>query len=161
MSDEKSQEKPTVPFDAPPKWAIDSFARVHEGIAAMEARVNTRMDERVAPLSDKLDACISGLKTVNGEVEALKKDHHEFKGETKARFDAGSLRAKSLSDTDEALKNDVKAVKAEMDESQMAKLIAAAAKTPQGQKVANALVGLMLLLIAAATLYLSAKVGLK
>lgn len=151
MSDEKSQEKPTVEFAAPPKWAEGMFGRVHESINGMEARVNTRIDELRTEHGTKLDHCISGLKTVNGAHEKLAEEFHTFKGETTARFETHSMRAKQESISDEETRQEVKAIKAEMSESQMAKLLSAAAKTPQGQKVINALVVFVLAALSVGT----------
>lgn len=151
--DEKPPEKPTVKFEAPPKWAQDGFERVHSGIAGMEARVNTRLDDQ----DKKLDHCISGLKTLNSEMEDLKKDHHEFKGATNARFDAGSMRVKAIT-----LRDDEQDKKlSEMTESQVTKLVRDAAKTPLGQKVIQAIVGLVLLATAMGYAWLQTHGGAK
>ena len=158
MSDEKPQEKPTTPFEAPPKWAEGMFARVFEGQAAMEARIGTRLEEQEAHVNkrmdvqdEKLDSCISGLKTVNGAHEDLKRDFHQFKGETAARFETHSIRAKQESISDEETRQEVKAIKAELSESQFSRLLATAAKTPIGSKIMFGLGGLALTAIGYAT----------
>jgi len=154
MSDdtpEKAPEKPTVKFEAPPKWAEAMFGRVHEGIAASEARLNSRHDETDA----KVDKCIHGLVTVTDEVERVKNDFHEFKGSVNVRLDGNSVRARaqSLHDGEQDTRLD------KLSESQMAQLLKEIAKTPMGQKIANGVGALLLALIGFATVWLMAHGG--
>jgi len=149
MSDDKPPGgNPTLKFEPPPKWAEAMFGRVHEGIAATEARLTTRLEETEA----KVDRCVSGLGTVANEVERVKKDFYEYKGASEARLDGNSMRAKQ-----ESIHNEEQDTKiAELSKSQMAELLKEIAKTPLGQKVANAVGGLLLVLIGIATAWLMA-----
>lgn len=150
MSDPEKPDKPlpdTTKFDSPPKWAIDMFGRVHENINGIEARINTRLDGQ----DGKLDACISGLKTVNGDLEDVKKEFHEFRGATNARLDSNSMRAQTESVHDKEQDDKL----AQLSESQMGQLLKAAAKTPMGQKVTNGIVLLVLAALSYGTWWLS------
>lgn len=149
MSDEKPQEKETVKFEPPPKWAQEGFTRIHEGIAAVETRINTRLDEQ----DGKLDKCISGLNTVTNEVERHNDELrklHEWKGGMEERVGSHSMRAKQESQHDDV--QDVKLQELEnritaATESSMRVLITEmkdVAKTPTGQRVLQVLVGLLI-----------------
>lgn len=140
-------EKPTVKFEPPPKWAEDMFGRVHTTMASVEARLSARLGEQ----DQKLDHCISGLKTLNGDLEDLKRDHHEFKGATAARFEAGSMRAKAITLTNEVQDQKI----SELSESQLSKLVKDAAKTPMGQKVVTAGGAVVLALLGLASIAIS------
>lgn len=146
---EKPPEKPTVKFEAPPKWAEGMFGRVHEGIAAVETRLNTRLDDQ----GTKLDHCVSGLGTVNAEMERVKRDFYEHKGSVDSRLGSHSMRAKQESIHDDEQDKRI----AQLSESQMAALLKAAAKTPLGQKVVNGVVLLVLAALGYGTLWLSAR----
>lgn len=151
MSDEKPAEKETVRFEAPPKWAQDGFGRIHESIGAVEARINTRMDEQ----DSKLDKCVTGMQTLTNEVERHNgelRGLHEWKGGIEERLNNNSMRAKQGSKHDDdqdmklqELENRITAAT----ESSMRVLIAEAkqaAKTPTGQRVVQVLVGLLIAL---------------
>jgi hypothetical protein len=147
-------EKPTVKFEAPPKWAEGMFARVHEAINASEASTKAEIQDVRALQQEhggKLDACISGLKTVNGELEDVKKEFHEFRGATNARLDSNSMRAKQESIHDAEQDDRI----AKLSEPQMAQLLKAAAATPKGQKVVNALVIFVLTALGFGTIWLT------
>lgn len=151
MSDDKTAEKPTVKFEAPPKWAEGMFGRVHEAIAASEARTSARLDEQ----GSKLDQCIHGLGTVTDEVERVKKDFYEYKGANDARAAQNSMRAQAQSLHDGEQDDKI----AKLSESQMATLLKEIGKTPMGQKIANAVGGLLLVAIGVATAWLMAHGG--
>ncbi len=162
MSDEKPPEKPTVKFDAPPKWAQEGFTRIHEGIVAVETRINTRLDEQ----DGKLDTCITGLRTVTNEVERHNDELrklHQWQGGMEERVNSHSMRAKTESQHDDAqdtklqeLENRLTiaaekaaAAHAAATESSMRAIFAEmkdAAKTPNGQRVVQVLVGVLIAL---------------
>lgn len=139
-------EKPTAKFEPPPKWAQDGFERMH---ARMEAGFSAA-EARIGEVESKVDTAIHGLGTVTDEVNVMKKDLYEFKGETKARMDAGSMRARAESVHDEAQDQKI----AQLSESQIAAMIKDAVKTPLGKKVLVAFAGLVLVAINAGTVYL-------
>ncbi len=153
MDDEKPPEKPTVRFEAPPKWAEAMFGRVHEGIAASEARIFSRIDETDA----KVETLRSGLGGAVNEVERVKKDFYEHKGAVESRLGSHSMRAQQ--DSVHEVEQDKQI--AQLSRSQMAELLKEIAKTPLGQKVANAVGGLLLVLIGVATAWLLAHGGAK
>lgn len=170
MSDEKPPEKETVKFEAPPKWAQDGFARIHEGISAVETRINTRLDEQ----DTKLDTCITGLRTVTNEVERHNDELrklHQWQGGMEERIASHSMRAKQESQHDDhqdmklqELENRLTAAMQAESKSSRDELVALlkdAAKTPQGQKLTNALVSFFVVALTLATGYLAVKAGVR
>lgn len=145
---EPTQEgKPTVKFEPPPKWAEAMFGRVHEGIAAVETRINAQLLDQ----GTKLDQCVNGLGTVTNEVERVKRDFYEHKGAIEARAELNSMRVKQVSIHDDEQDKQI----AKLSESQMAELLKAAAKTPLGQKVVNGVVLFVLAATGYGTFWLS------
>lgn len=138
MPESRPDAKATVKFEPPPKWAEAMFGRVHEGINAVETRINAQLLDH----GTKLDSCVNGLGTVTNEVERIKKDFYEHKGAIEARAELTSMRVKQASVHDDEQDKQI----AKLSESQMAELLKAAAKTPLGQKVVN---GVVLLVVAA------------
>lgn len=170
MSDEKPPEKPTVKFEPPPPWMQEAFARVHEGIAAVETRINTRMDDQ----DEKLDKCVGGLQTLTNEVERHNgelRGLHEWKGGMEERMNNNSVRARSESKRDDdqdmkfqELENRITAAVQADNKSARDELVALvkdAAKTPQGQRLTNALVSFVVVALTLATGYLAVKAGVR
>ena len=151
--EEKPPEKPTVKFEAPPSWAESMFQRVHERMSAGF----TSVDSRLGDAEGKLDKCIHGLGTVTDEVSHMKQDYYEFKGAVGVRLDSNSMRAVAQSTHDGEQDKQL----AKLSESQMAALLKEIAKTPMGQKIANAVGGLLLVLIGVATAWLMTHGGAK
>lgn len=156
MSDEKPPEKPTVKFETPPKWMQDAFERLHERMGAGFTAVDVRFGE----VEDKVDTVARAVGTVTNEVERVKKDLHEHRGAVDERFKSHSMRARQESAHDDH--QDVKLQELEnrlaaKTESQTAVLLEKMARTPQGQKVINAVVGLVLMAVAFATMWLAGR----
>lgn len=98
MSDGKPPEHPTHKLDQ------------NEITQGLLKKLDTKLDdkfERVAAILDehgeKLNHCISGLKTLNSEVEDLKQENREFrefKGQVSERLKHNSERARGASEVD-------------------------------------------------------------
>lgn len=151
VDDKGTIGRTTTKLEAPPDWAVEGFTRINETIRLMKLS----LEDRLATQDTKLDLCVSGLKTLTTEVERVKQEFYEHKGETLARFQAGSMRVRAITISDDEQNQ----VISELSKSQLTALIKEAAKTPMGQKIVLALGTVILALLGLATIQISMQVA--
>jgi hypothetical protein len=155
MSDEKPPEKPTVQMERVPEWAV----KIQEGVTGLRTDVvGLRADVSIIAETQKEQ----GQRMLRAE-----KRQDEFE-EWRAR---ASERAKSEEQTRSKVDMEHQAHLVHIEErfkamteaqtNTIVSAMTAAAKTPQGQKVLNALVGFIVVALTIATGWLMAHGGAK
>lgn len=152
----KPEEKPTVKMEPPPSWAIELSKRVAEGFASVEARLDTVETNVTILVDDK--------RSVNDRLSRIETWKEN---EVNTRLSANSERVRGESSVnlkqDQVIAEVLTKVNALADKPDTTELvigeIKSAAKTPLGQKVIGAVVGVTLLGLGVASLSLQAKMA--
>jgi hypothetical protein len=157
VSDEKPPEKPTVKMETVPDWAVKLSMDVKTGFAQVDAKID-EVKADVALLSGEhkglAERVLRGEKRQD-EVELWRaRSSERAKMEEQTRSQVDMEHQAQLVHIEERFKA--------MTEAQTNTIVSAmttAAKTPQGQKVLNALVGFIVVALTVATGWLMAHGG--
>lgn len=162
MADEKPQEKPTVPFEAPPAWAIEMAQKQAAGFENVNKRldtIETNVDLQAATVRDLQQRVTRTEEKQDKSSLPVKVDRvTQNDGKQDLALAALSTKVDVLATEVETVKTDVGTVKSETTaQTAMLAKITGLLDTPMAKRIGQAVGILVLTAIGAATAYVAGR----